>query len=337
MNAKEQRWEEAMLRTPVCGLLGIQHPIVQAGMGPFGSGPELAAAVSNAGALGSLGGTFRPVDDLKRRVLQLKASTEQPFAVNFTHSWAQEHPETLETVLGLGVPVVSFALGDPGQWPRRAHDSGGLFIQQVHTVEQAGMAAERGVDIVIAQGAEAGGFGGTIGMAALVPQVVDAIRPLPVLAAGGIADGRGLAAALVLGAQGVNLGTRFLASAEASISDAWKQAIVAAGASSAVKAPVWGRIFPKPENGAFDVVPRALETDFLRRWGSDLDGAAGRAADLRQEMVDGIQHGRMEEFVPFGGQSAGLIHEILPAAEIVNRLIEQATDALTSVRHLARA
>lgn len=326
-----------MIRTPVCDLLGIQHPVVQAGMGPFGSGAALAAAVSNAGAMGSLGGAFRPLGELRDQVRQLKESTEKPFAVNFTQPWVQDHPDALDLVLGLGVPVVSFALGDPGQWPRRAHESGALFIQQVHTVEQARMVAERGVDIVIAQGTEAGGFGGTIGMAVLVPQVVDAIRPVPVLAAGGIADGRGLAAALVLGAQGVNMGTRFLASAEASISEAWKQEIIAAGASAAVKAPVWDRIFPKPANGAFDVVPRALETGFLRKWGPDEDGAAARAADLRQEVVDGIQHGRMEEFVPFGGQSAGLIREILPAAEIVSRLIEQATDALTSVGHLAQA
>lgn len=326
-----------MIRTPVCDLLGIQHPVVQAGMGPFGSGAALAAAVSNAGAMGSLGGAFRPLGELRDQVRQLKESTEKPFAVNFTQPWAQDHPDALDLVLGLGVPVVSFALGDPGEWPRRAHESGALFIQQVHTVEQARMVAERGVDIVIAQGTEAGGFGGTIGMAVLVPQVVDAIRPVPVLAAGGIADGRGLAAALVLGAQGVNVGTRFLASAEASISEAWKQEIIAAGASAAVKAPVWDRIFPKPANGAFDVVPRALETGFLRKWGPDGDGAAARAADLRQEVVDGIQHGRMEEFVPFGGQSAGLIREILPAAEIVSRLIEQATDALASVGHLAQA
>lgn len=326
-----------MLRTPACDLLGIQHPIVQAGMGPFGSGAALAAAVSNAGALGTLGGSARPVEDLRAQVLLLKESTDRPFAVNFTQPWLQQHPDSMDAVLGIGVPVVSLALGDPGPLPQRVHDAGALFIQQVHTIEQALLAAERGVDVIIAQGTEAGGFGGTIGMAALVPQVVDAVSPLPVLAAGGIADGRGLAAALVLGAQGANIGTRFLASAEASISDAWKQAILAAGPSSSVKAPLWDQIFPKPGNGAFDVVPRALETEFIRKWQADPAGAEAHASELQQEVMDGIQQGRMERFVPFGGQSAGLIHEILPAAEIVSRLVEDASGALVAARHFAGA
>ncbi|MEA5454100.1 nitronate monooxygenase [Sinomonas sp. JGH33] len=326
-----------MLRTPVCGLLGIEHPILQAGMGPFGSGAALAAAVSNAGALGTLGGSLRPHDDLRAQVRLLKESTDRPFVVNFTQPWLQQHSDSIDVVLELGVPIVSLALGDPGAIPRRAHDAGALFIQQVHTVEQALLAAERGVDVVIAQGTEAGGFGGTIGMAALVPQVVDAVDPLPVLAAGGIADGRGLAAAVVLGAQGANIGTRFLASVEASISEAWKRAIIAAGSAAAVKAPVWDQIFPKPGNGAFDVVPRALETEFIRRWEADSAGAAARAEELKQEMADGIQQGRMEEFVPFGGQSAGLIREILPAAEIVSRLVAEASRALALARHFAEA
>src|SRR5262249_48174525 len=124
--------------------------------------------------------------------------------------------------------VISLALGDPGALVKRAQGAGIKVVHQVHTVRQAREAAERGVDAIIAQGSEAGGFGGTVAALALVPQVVDAVSPIPVVAAGGIADGRGLAAALLLGAQGVNIGTRFLASAEAPIGEAWKQALLAA-------------------------------------------------------------------------------------------------------------
>ena len=134
---------------------------------------------------------------------------------------------------------ISFALADPGTLVQRAHDAGILVLHQVTTVQQARQAAEHGVDVIIAQGSEAGGFGGTVAGLALIPQVVDAVRPIPVIAAGGIADGRGLAAALVLGAQGINMGTRFLAAREASISAGWQQAILVAASEEAVKVEGW--------------------------------------------------------------------------------------------------
>jgi nitronate monooxygenase/enoyl-[acyl-carrier protein] reductase II len=231
-------------------------------------------------------------------------------------------------------PVVSLALGDPGDLPARAHEAGALFVQQVHTVEQALLVAERGVDVIIAQGTEAGGFGGKVSAVALVPQVVDAVGPVPVLAAGGIADGGGLAAALVLGAQGVNLGTRFLASEEASISDEWKRVILAAGSQSAVKVDVWDDIFDKPGGGAFDVVPRALETPFIEQWQVHRADAAIDALRLQGEIMGAIQQQHMELFVPFTGQSAGVIGEILPARDIVRRLIVEATEALQNTSRL---
>src|SRR6185369_3595766 len=135
-----------------------------------------------------------------------------------------------------------------------AHAAGSRFVAQVHTPQQAERAAEAGADAIIAQGGEAGGFGGTISTLALVPQVVDAVAPVPVLAAGGIADGRGLAAALVLGAQGVNIGTRFLASVEAPIPDEWKQAILAVSSQDAIKAEFWPDIFP-PMGGQYPLSP----------------------------------------------------------------------------------
>jgi len=323
-----------MLRTALCDLFGIEHPIIQAGMGPFGSGAELAAAVSNAGAIGTLGGTARPIEDLHTQLAVLHNLTDRPFIVNFTQPWLQQNPEAFDVALEAKPPIISLALGDPGDLVNRAHDAGALFVQQVHTVEQAQLAAERGVDVVIAQGSEAGGFTGAVAMPVLVPQVVDAVRPIPVVAAGGIADGRGLAAALVLGAQGVNMGTRFLASEEASIGELWKQAILDAKSQDAVKVDLWDEIFPKPAGGAFDVVPRALRTPFIGKWQSRRDQAGKEAERLQAEISSGVQQGRMEEFVPFTGQTAGLIGQILPAAEIVHSLIRDAEEALQRANEL---
>ena len=323
-----------MLRTTFCEVLGVEHPIVQAGMGPFGSGAELAAAVSNSGALGSLGGAGRSPEDLRQQLSVLRTLTERPFAVNFTQPWLQQHPESFDIALEMHAPVVSLALGDPGDLPARAHEAGARFIQQVHTVEQALLVAGRGVDVIIAQGTEAGGFGGKVSTVVLVPQVVDAVGPVPVLAAGGIADGRGLAAALVLGAQGVNVGTRFLASEEASVSDEWKRAILAAGSQGAVNVDVWDDIFGKPGGGAFDVVPRALETPFIEQWQGHRADAALDASRLRGEITCAVQQQIMEQFVPFTGQSAGMIGKILPARVIVQRFIEQATAALQTTSRI---
>lgn len=320
-----------MLRTPLCELVGIEHPIIQAGMGPFGSGAELAAAVSNAGAIGSLGGAARAVDDLRKQLAFLRELTSRPFIVNFTQPWLQQSPESFDVALDAKPRVISLALGDPGELVKRAHDAGILFVQQVHTVRQARQVAERDVDVIIAQGTEAGGFGGTVATSVLVPQVVDAVGPIPVVAAGGTADGRGLAAALILGAEGVNVGTRFLASAEASVSEKWKRAILDAESEDAVKVDVWDDIFPKPGGGAFDVVPRALRTRFIDEWRARPEDARQQTEGLQGEVWSGISQGRMEEFVPFGGQTAGLIRDVRPAAEIVRQFVREAEEALQRV------
>jgi nitronate monooxygenase/enoyl-[acyl-carrier protein] reductase II len=184
------------------------------------------------------------------------------------------------------------------------------------------------VDIIIAQGSEAGGFTGTVGALPLIPQVVDAVGPIPVVAAGGIADGRGLAAALVLGAQGVNIGTRFLASVEASCGDAWKQAIVRSESEDAVRVDVWWDIFPRPEGASFDTAPRALRTAFVDRWQRDRDGAQRAAASLQGQIMDAARQGRLLDFVPFTGQTAGAIREVLPAGAIVRQLVAEAEETL---------
>jgi enoyl-[acyl-carrier protein] reductase II len=313
-----------MLHTPICDLLGIQAPIIQAAIAPYTSA-ELVAAVVGAGGFGSIGTAMRSADEVKAEIARTKEMTDRPFAVNFTMtSFSQE---LWDYVLEARPAAISLALGDPGDLVQQAHDAGARVIQQVHTVEQGRQAVGRGVDAIIAQGTEAGGFGGVIATMTLVPQVVDAVAPIPVLAAGGIADGRGLAAALTLGAQGVNVGTRFLATTEAPINDHWKQMIVDAKSEDAVKVEFLDSVFPKPE-GMFETSPRSLRTTFIDEWNTRRDDAVYASEHLRALIVTSLERNHAEDMVPFGGQSAGLIHEILPAAEVVRRMVADAELAL---------
>src|SRR5262245_24472114 len=230
------RWSCTMLKTALCDVLGIDVPIILAPMAVFGSPAEMAASVSNAGGLGSLGTLFRATAAIKRDIAEVRELTNRNYAVN--HSPPTLDADAFRYTLAARPAVISFALGDPGDLVQQAHDAGSKVMVQVTTDTQAIEAAERGVDVVIAQGGESGGYGGSVSTMALVPQVVDAVSPIPVVAAGGIFDGRGIAAALMLGAVGVNLGTRFLASKEATIEEEWKEAIVATRSEDAVKVDV---------------------------------------------------------------------------------------------------
>jgi len=314
-----------VLRTPLCDLFGIEFPIIQAGMG-IGSSAELAVAVSNAGGLGSLGCWRRPLEDLKTQLSVMRERTNRPYALN--HLVADLDETAFAMTLAEKPAVISFALDDPGDLVERAHDAGSLVMHQVTTVAQACQAAERGVDVIVAQGGEAGGYGGVVAALALIPQVVDAVRPVPVVAAGGIADGRGLAAALVLGAVGINAGTRFLASEEAQISPVWKQMIVDAAAEDAVKVEVLNDIMPVPGGRGYGTVLRALRTPFIDTWRQRREEARRDAERLRGEVQSVLTQGRLHELFPGAGQSAGLIHTILPAAEIVRAIVAEARQAL---------
>lgn len=314
-----------MLRTRLCDLLGIDVPVIQASIGPWTS-VELSAAVSNAGGLGSIGTSMQSVERIREQIARIRELTEAPFAVNHTVRPLSE--EAFALTLERAPRVVSLALGDPGELVARAHDAGVLFMQQVHSVEQARRAAARGVDVIVAQGSEAGGFGGTVSTMTLVPQVVDAVSPTPVVAAGGIADGRGVAAALALGAEGVNIGTRFLAAAETTIPDEWKQAIIAAESQDAVRVEFANDVFPGPGPEGYDTLPRVLRTPFVDEWNGRPEAVSAEAERLRDELVEALREGRAHELVPFTGQTAGMIHEILPVAEILHRLVADAEASL---------
>jgi len=313
------------LRTPVCDLLGIDVPLVCAPFGPWDE-VALAAAVCQAGALGSLGTALRTPAELDAQWRRLRERTSRPFAINHT---ARPFDEAgFAATLAFRPAVVSFHLGDPGELVARAHDAGCLWMQQVMDVPQACQAVERGADVIVAQGGEAGGHAGFVSTMALVPQVVDVAGTVPVLAAGGIADGRGLAAALALGAQGVAMGTRFLASTEMAIADAWKRRLVEAASADAVQPDVLELLMPPYNRPHYPALGRILRTPLSERWSARPDELAEAAERIGQELVRAVLAGGGEEYVPFAGQSVGLVREILPAAEIVRRVVDEAERAL---------
>jgi enoyl-[acyl-carrier protein] reductase II len=314
------------MQTAFTKLLGIEAPIVQGSFGPWTS-VSLSAAVSEAGGLGSIGTALVTPERVADMIAEMRERTDRPFAVN--HTWRPLSEEAFQVTLDARPAVISLALGGPGDLAARSHDAGVRFMAQVHTVEQAVRAAEAGADIVIAQGAEAGGFGGEVSTMALVPQVVDAVAPVPVLAAGGIADGRGLAAGLVLGAQGANIGTRFLASEEAEIPDAYKQAVLGAASQDAVKVAFADAVFPAAGGpDPYATRPRVIATDFVERYNAD-PPADGRA--VGKELVQAVREGRGHDLVPFGGQTAGLIDRVLPVREIIETMVREAAERLAVV------
>jgi enoyl-[acyl-carrier protein] reductase II len=317
-----------MVRTPLCELLGIEHPIIQAPIWPAAS-PELAAAVCNAGGLGSIAAVFGSADRVREHVERVREHTDRPFAVNHVVPFLDE--EAFALTLEARPAVVSLSLGDPGDLVQRAHDAGALVIHQVHTVQQAEEAAALGVDALVAQGSEAGGQGMALGVGvmALIPQVVDAVRPLPVLAAGGIANGRGLAAALVLGAQGVNIGTRFIASSEASASDDWKQGVLSSRSEDVVRFEEWQELFPRQTPTVYPVSPRVLPSPFVDKWRGQLEAVREAAPELREEVLAVVHEHRLDKLLRFAGQTAGLIHDVLPAERIVRDIVADAEHALS--------
>jgi enoyl-[acyl-carrier protein] reductase II len=320
-----------MLRTRICDLLGIEVPIIQAGMGVYTTA-ELAAAVSNAGGLGSIGVSGRSPTELREVIARTRDLTDRPFAIN--HNLLSFNPEAFDITLQVKPALVSFAFAEPADLVERAHEAGILVMDQVLTVRQAVRSAQAGVDIVNAQGNEAGGFGGLVGTLILVPQVVDAVRPLPVVASGGIADGRGLAAALVLGAHGANIGTRFLLSPEARISDGHRRGILAAQSEETVRVDVWADIMPS-RPGDYGSIPRALHSPFIDLWQDHREEARVEAHRLRTEITNSMHERRFHELFPLVGETAGLLHDVLPAAEIVRRLVDEARQALDQGAQLA--
>jgi nitronate monooxygenase len=322
------------LRTNLCDLLGIDVPIIQAPIGGA-SVPGLAAAVSNAGGLGMLSVTWRQPAELREMLHATQQLTQRPFGVNLVLTW--DPSERLGICLAEGVKVISFFWGDPAPYVEQIHRAGALAMHTVGSAAEARQAVDAGVDVVVAQGWEAGGHvWGQVSTMALVPAVVDAAGSAPVVAAGGIADGRGFAAALMLGASGVWLGTRFLASEEAQVHPMVKEMVV----SRVETDTAYGEIF----NVGWDNAPhRTLRNSTVERWeaaGSpttDRPGA-GEPVATTAEGTPVVRYsdtmprpgmtGDLEALAFYAGQSTGLVHSIEPAAQIVARLATEAEDAL---------
>ncbi len=317
-----------MLRTIACDVLGIAHPICQAGMANYTS-PGLVAAVSNAGGLGVHGALARHPAELRELLRATRElAGDRPFGVN--HVVPRLDEAAFALCLAERVPVLCFSWGDPGLWARRVHEAGAVVVCQVTTPAEVPAMLAAGADVLIAQGTEAGGHSGFLPLAALLPAVVDAAGAVPVLAAGGIVDGRGLASALALGAAGGWLGTRFLATPEAPVSAAWKAAIVAAGASGTVHTAAFDRLLGQDWPGGR---VRALRNRFTDAWDGREVELAGRLAEVRQAVWRAEREDDPALIALMAGAGAGSIRDIRPAGDLVREI---AAEAAATIQGLGR-
>jgi nitronate monooxygenase len=307
-----------MLRTRIGELFGVGVPILNAPMGGGDAPAELAAAVSNAGGLGMIGGTTRGgaswVAEQIRRARQL---TDRPFGVGFI-SHLPGAADLMKVALDEGVRVIAHSFSDPTPFVPDAHAAGALVICQVRTLEDAQRAADAGVDVITAQGTEAGGHTGRVSTLPFVPAVVDAVAPVPVLAAGGIADGRGIAAALMLGAEGVWLGTRFIVTRESGVSDAYRQRVLAATADDTVLTDVFDTAIGMPWPDG--VSGRAIRNRFSQLWHGRDDELRVWAQDHRDEYLALGPDAEIEERAVWAGEASSLVTVIESAGDVVRRL-----------------
>jgi NAD(P)H-dependent flavin oxidoreductase YrpB (nitropropane dioxygenase family) len=311
-----------VLRTKLTDLLGIEHPIVLGGMGS-GTNVDLVAAVSQAGGLGILGASGLSAAAIRRDAEAIRARTARPFGMNLLlfQIGPRIPPDAVDALLEAGGPVFSTAWGDPGPYVGPAHAAGRLVMHMVATAEEARRAVEAGVDLIVAQGSEGGGHVGHVSTIALLPAVLDVAAGRPVLAAGGIADGRGLAAALAMGADGVLMGTRFLATREAPIPPSYKQAILDASGSDTVftRIPDFAPYVEWP--GAYS---RVLRNRFVEEWLGREDELRQRCDDVGRRAQAAREADDREGMKLFAGQSSGLVGSIEPAGDLVAAVSAQA-------------
>ncbi len=313
------------MRTPVCELLGIEQPIVQA---PMSAVPQLAAAVSNAGALGMLALTWStPAGDVVRETAAL---TDRPFGGNLILN--TDHHRRLDEALEAGMRIVSLMWGDPAGYVEQVHDANGVVLHTVGSAEEARRAVASGVDVVVAQGWEAGGHvWSQVATLPLVPAVVDAVAPVPVIAAGGIGDARGVAAVFALGAQAAWLGTRFLLAQEMPIHDEYRRRLIDAAETDA---QWYANLY---EVGWPEAPHRAIRNSTSELWeaaGRPPPGSRPGEGDVIAHFASGepiLRYstaapqvgttGDIEALSLWAGQSVALAKQPQPAAEIVAELV----------------
>ena len=325
------------LSTAITRLLGIDHPVLLAPMGGV-SGGALAGAVSAAGGLGLIGAGYADPSlgygDDDWIAAEFDRAGNSRVGIGFI-TWALDRrPGALDAALERQPAAVMLSFGDIAPYAAKIRDAGAILICQVQTLEDARTAAAQGADIVVAQGTEAGGHGAERATLPLVPAVVDAVAPVPVAAAGGIADGRGLAAALMLGAGAVLVGTRFQASREALIHPNRKAAMVQAGGDDTLRTTAFdtarGIVWPAPYTG------RAIRNAFSDEWHGRDDALRAAGAPLRERFFAAGRSGDTDMAVTFAGEGLDLIADCPPAGGVVAQIVADAVDAIVAApgRHL---
>jgi nitronate monooxygenase len=305
-------------RNRLTQILGIELPVLLAPM-DIVSGGKLAAAVTRAGGLGLIGGGYGDGDWISQE--WAKAGNARIGCGFITWSLAK-HPDLLDGVLAHHPAAIMLSFGDPRPFAPAIRAAGARLICQVQTVPQAREAMDAGADVIVAQGTEAGGHGMSEPLFTLLPQVVDVCADTPVVAAGGIADGRGLAAAMMLGAEGVLMGTRFYASQEAEAHPEAKRRIVAAESGQTVRSVVFDisrrNRWPAPYTG------RVLRNRHTERWLGREDKLEAHAEEVAHEYALARERGDFDIAGVIAGEASALIHDIPPAGEIVERVVTEA-------------
>jgi NAD(P)H-dependent flavin oxidoreductase YrpB (nitropropane dioxygenase family) len=328
------------MKTALCSLLDVELPIVQAPMGGATT-PELAAAVSNAGALGTLALSWHPPDAVRAAIRATRALTAQPFAVNLVLAFPQA--ERLRICLEEAVPVISFFWGDAAPHLNAVRQAGAKSLLTVASAEQARRAVDAGVDAVVAQGWEAGGHVlGEVATLPLVRAVVDEVSPTPVIAAGGVSDGRGLAAALALGAAGVWIGTRFLGASEAAIHPEYRRRLIEAAESATVHTRLFDvgwRDAPHRvlRNSTYEAWDRAGRPESGRRPGEGeilARGEFGETPRYASTTPGPATAGDIEALSLWSGQGVAQLRREQPAADIVREIAGEARAVLKSLAEL---
>lgn len=316
------------LRTPICDLFDVEHPVFLAGMGEVAFA-ELVAAVSEAGGYGTLGMATSPPERIREQMRAVRRLTDKPFGVDMLAALPELVHAAIDVIIDEGATCFVAGLGVPAPIVEKCHRAGVKVMVVCGKVSHAVAAERAGCDAVVAQGTEAGGHTGQVAGLALIPQTVDAVS-IPVLGAGSIVDGRGLAAALALGAQGAWMGTRFIASAEARASKLYKERILALGGSDT-------RITRSYSGKPMRVLANAWVEDWERRPHEILPFPAQMARSAQSQVLnfaDDASADAARTCMP-AGQGVGGIGEILPAREIVARVVAEAEERLAQLAALA--
>jgi nitronate monooxygenase len=313
----------ATIETALTRLLGIQHPILLAPMGSAAGG-KLAAAVTHAGGLGMVGSGYASTTAIRQ---ELGEAGNARVGIGFILWALDRNPKALDVALDAKPAAIMLSFGDPTPYAQRIQAAGSRIICQVQTLEQAKQAAAAGADIIVAQGRDAGGHSGTTrGTIGLVPAVVDAVGPsIPVVAAGGIADGRGLAAALSLGAAGVSMGTRFTATQESLWDQAMKEKAVASGGDDTAQT----RVFDIVRGAAWPAIypGRALRNDFFARWHGKEEALAEQQKTVEAAYV-ATGANDFAQRVVWAGESVDLVRDIPSARDVIERIVDEAAAVL---------